>query len=91
MVTKLLKISGRVQGVGYRDWMQTRAVALNLAGWVRNRADGTVEALVSGSAETVDVIISACHEGPHFAEVSTVYAEEAGAPDHADFKRFPTF
>lgn len=75
-----LKISGRVQGVGYRQWMVEEAFARRLRGWVRNRREGWVEALVAGPAELVDGMIAACHVGPPMARVENVEVE---APDSA--------
>lgn len=75
--TVRLMIAGRVQGVGYRAWLQRTAVGLGLTGWVRNRASGEVEAIVSGPADAVDALIAACHRGPPAARVSTVAATDA--------------
>ena len=58
-------IRGRVQGVGFRYWTHGAATARGLDGWVRNRADGSVEALFSGSADRVEEMLAACHSGPH--------------------------
>ncbi len=65
-------ISGRVQGVGFRASCQRQAVALGLTGWVRNRWDGTVEALFEGPAEAVDAMLAWCHQGPPAAYVTGV-------------------
>jgi acylphosphatase len=67
-----VRISGRVQGVGYRDWTERKATALGLSGWVRNRADGDVEAVFGGPAEAVDAMLAACREGPRLARVNAV-------------------
>jgi len=67
-----IRISGRVQGVGFRAWTERRAVALGLSGWVRNNADAQVEALFCGPADAVDAMLAACREGPRFAEVKAV-------------------
>jgi acylphosphatase len=79
-----VRISGRVQGVGFRDWTERKAAALGLSGWVRNRADGSVEAVFSGPAETVDAMLAACREGPRLARVQAVDelgpAAEASGP-----------
>ena len=71
-------VEGRVQGVGYRDWTQRRAVALGLSGSVRNRADGTVAAIVSGPADAVAAMIDACKSGPGAARVDGVSVTERG-------------
>jgi len=72
-----LRITGRVQGVGYRAWMLRQASAISLRGWVRNRADGSVEALVIGDEDRVAAIVEACREGPFGARVSNVAVSEA--------------
>lgn len=59
-----LLISGRVQGVGYRDWMRVKARALGLDGWVRNLSSGEVEAVAAGTPAAVRNLIIACHSGP---------------------------
>lgn len=71
-MAKHLRITGLVQGVGYRASFEGRARALRLAGWVRNRADGSVEALVRGEPEALDQIISWARRGPRAAEVRDV-------------------
>jgi acylphosphatase len=81
-----LRITGRVQGVGYRAWAVERASRLGLRGWVRNRADGSVEALVIGDSEAVAALIEACRDGPFAAKVSGVTvsgAEDDGSPGFA--------
>jgi len=65
-------VAGRVQGVWYRAWTAKTAKSLGLAGWVRNRRDGTVEAVLSGSAEAVEAMLAALWEGPPLAEVTAV-------------------
>ena len=65
-------IRGRVQGVGYRAWAADTARELGLTGWVRNRADGAVEAVVSGRPETVELFLAECRDGPRAAIVSRV-------------------
>lgn len=76
MVVKHVHITGRVQGVSFRAWTRDRAEELGLSGWVRNRADGSVETLVSGPNEAVDTLIAALHEGPPAAEVENVRVTE---------------
>lgn len=73
-------IEGRVQGVGYRDWTARAAQALGLDGWVRNRRDGTVEAVFSGEDGKVGEMLTRCRQGPRAAQVTAV-RELPGAPD----------
>jgi acylphosphatase len=70
-----LVITGRVQGVGYRDWTMRTALCLGLAGWVRNRMDGAVEALIVGDDQAVGEMIDACRRGPTMARVDNVDIE----------------
>jgi acylphosphatase len=70
-----LSVSGRVQGVWYRGSMQDEATRLGLAGWVRNRPDGTVEAEVEGSPDAVEALIAWARRGPRGAHVEDVQVE----------------
>jgi len=76
------RINGRVQGVWFRAWTAETAQSLGLCGWVRNRRDGSVEAVISGAAASVDAMIAACHDGPPLARV--VAAHATPADDEAD-------
>lgn len=76
-----LFIRGRVQGVWYRGWAVDTARALNLWGWVRNRGDGRVEALIAGSPQSVERMIDACREGPPGARVTNVEVTPASEND----------
>lgn len=67
-------IEGRVQGVGYRAWTEAAAMGLALSGWVRNRRDGTVEAVFQGPAENVAEMLDRCATGPYAANVTRVDA-----------------
>ena len=89
MSSKRLLISGRVQGVGYRAWMAERATALGVDGWVRNRADGAVEALISGTADAVEELARACRRGPRFAQVDSLVEEIADPPEEPGFRLLP--
>jgi acylphosphatase len=89
MSARRLIISGRVQGVGYRDWMQTLAERLGVFGWVRNRRDGTVEAVVDGDEAAVAELLRACRRGPRLAEVSEILEELTEAPDGPGFRKLP--
>ena len=72
-----LVITGMVQGVGYRAWAVRQASALGLRGWVRNRADGSVEVLAGGEVPRIDAFIAACRFGPRWSRVREVKAEPA--------------
>jgi acylphosphatase len=74
-------IRGRVQGVGYRAWVEYEAVRLGLDGWVRNRRDGSVEALFAGSEEAVTQMMERCRRGPSAAHVDAVNEEQAQSGD----------
>jgi acylphosphatase len=65
-------VRGRVQGVGFRAWTVRRARGLGLSGWVRNRADGSVEILVEGPAAAIEALANACRSGPSAAAVTDV-------------------
>ncbi len=85
-----LRITGRVQGIGYRAWMLGRAARLGLRGWVRNRRDGSVEALVAGVDEAVGAMIEACRQGPFGARVAAVEVSDAEDDGSAGFDARPT-
>jgi len=83
--TVSLRIHGRVQGVFYRAWTVAEAGRRGLQGWVRNRSDGTVEAVLSGPAAQVDDMIAACRLGPPRAAVSRIDVAEAEIDEAALF------
>ncbi len=74
-------IRGRVQGVGYRAWVEYQASASGLEGWVRNRADGSVEAVFAGSPHHVADMVALCRHGPPSARVDSVTSETASADE----------
>ena len=76
-----VRISGRVQGVGYRDWTQRRARALGVTGWVRNLRDGSVEAVFQGPRDACDRLSNVCVEGPPAAQVVLVEVERVPRDD----------
>ena len=78
-----LRITGRVQGVGYRAWAIETAARLGLRGWVRNRSDRSVEALVIGEEDAVTAMIEACRDGPFAARVTEVQISDT-ADDGSD-------
>ncbi|HTW26456.1 MAG TPA: acylphosphatase [Acetobacteraceae bacterium] len=90
MRAKRLLIGGRVQGVGFRDWMVMQAEMRGLAGWVRNRVDGRVEALVYGEPDAVEELLRACRRGPRMAEVMRIDEELAEPPAEPGFRRLPS-
>ena len=69
-------VSGRVQGVFFRDSVRRRAEALGVAGWARNTEDGTVEAVFEGDRQAVDELVEFCRRGPGRAEVAAVEVVE---------------
>jgi len=76
-MSQLLQIRGQVQGVGFRDALRREALARGCTGWVRNRRDGSVEALVAGEADAVEAVIAWSRRGPPAAQVSGVVVEPA--------------
>jgi acylphosphatase len=74
-------VRGRVQGVAYRAWTEDEARARGIEGWVRNRRDGTVEAVFAGEEGAVEAMIEACREGPMLARVDAVDEREATADE----------
>jgi acylphosphatase len=90
MDAKLVRIRGRVHGVGYRDWMVREATRLGVQGWVRNRSDGSVEALVAGDPAAVGALLTACRAGPGLARVEAILEDFAEPPEQPGFHRMPT-
>jgi acylphosphatase len=76
VVRRRMVASGRVQGVFFRDSVRERAQADGVAGWVTNRADGTVEAVFEGDDDAVDGLVAFCREGPSRADVDDVSVSE---------------
>ncbi|MDW5316320.1 acylphosphatase [Rhizobium sp. PL01] len=75
----LVRITGRVQGVGFRYWMRGQAQKLGLSGWVRNETDGAVAALICGPAAAVSTMLERCWIGPLAASVAEVVTESAAS------------
>jgi acylphosphatase len=82
----MIRITGLVQGVGFRAWTEQQASALKLSGWVRNCENGDVEAVFSGSHENVQAMIALCREGPRHARVERVEILGAAAPAIGPFR-----
>ncbi|HLF68874.1 MAG TPA: acylphosphatase [Gaiellaceae bacterium] len=72
MIRRRVVVHGIVQGVFFRDTARRRALAANVAGWVRNNWDGTVEAVFEGEPDAVERLVAFCHEGPRGAQVERV-------------------
>jgi acylphosphatase len=88
--TVRLRITGEVQGVGYRIWTTRTAAGLGLRGWVRNRSDGSVEMLATGALEAVAAFVEACRQGPPAARVTAVSGAEAEDDGSLGFSALPT-
>ncbi|HXC56263.1 MAG TPA: acylphosphatase [Rhizomicrobium sp.] len=85
-----LRIEGFVQAVGYRNYVIGEATRLGVDGWIRNRADGTVEILVSGPNAAVETLVGLCMKGPPGANVRDVEMHKAEAPADKGFRRRPS-
>ena len=72
IITVNLRIYGIVQGVGYRHWTVKTAQKYGISGWVRNRSDGSVEAILKGTKDSIDEMITSCYNGPSFANVEKI-------------------
>jgi acylphosphatase len=83
MIMRRVMVQGQVQGVGYRAWTQHTARRHGLEGWVRNRNDGSVEALFVGTAMAVELMIEECRSGPRSASVHTINVREVGSSELA--------
>ena len=90
MTARHLLISGRVQGVGYRDWMVAEATARGITGWVRNRRDGRVEAMIEGPDDALTTLLTACRQGPRMARVDDIAESTATPSATPGFQRLPT-
>ena len=89
-VARLAIIKGRVQGVWYRGWTCGEAQSRGLSGWVRNRRDGTVEALFYGPDAQVSDMLAACRIGPPAAKVMDIEIKSVEAPLESGFKQLAT-
>jgi acylphosphatase len=88
-ITRRLSIQGVVQGVWFRESMRQEAARLGITGWVRNRADGSVEAMVQGTAQAIEAITQWAQRGPEQARVERVESAP-GEGDYAAFEKLPT-
>jgi acylphosphatase len=80
-VIRHISVRGRVQGVGFRAFVEHEALKHDVGGWVRNRRDGTVEAVFSGEGAAVVAVVDACRRGPFGARVEVLYEDDGGAED----------
>ena len=85
-----IRVEGRVQGVGYRAFVEMRAAELGLTGWVRNRRDGSVEAVLQGTPEAVEAILDACRAGPPASRVARLDIIGEGVGAFEGFEVLPT-
>lgn len=90
MAARHLQITGRVQGVGFRYSMQQQAARLGVNGWVRNRRDGSVEALVQGNDQAIAAITEWARRGPPGAQVASVSVSEAAPETATSFEQRAT-
>ena len=90
MRTVTVRIEGRVQGVYYRAWAEQTARRLGLDGWVRNRRDGSVEAVFAGPERQVDEMLRRCADGPPDADVTEVIVTDDGGAPPPGFRVLPT-
>lgn len=88
VVTLHVQISGRVQRVGYRDAMRSEALARGICGWVRNRRDGSVEAVVQGEAAALETLLAWARRGPPAARVAEVRASPAQGENERSYSGF---
>jgi acylphosphatase len=83
-------IKGRVQGVGFRAFLEHEALRHDIAGWVRNRRDGTVEAVFIGESDAISAMIAECRQGPALADVRDVVVSDYAGPELNHFTQLPT-
>ena len=89
MIRRRVIVRGRVQGVFFRETTRHLAEQAGVAGWVRNRLDGSVEALVAGDTAAVEELLRLCRRGPRMAEVVSIEEELADPPEHFGFRQVP--
>jgi acylphosphatase len=80
-VIRHMVVRGRVQGIGYRAFVEHEALKRGIEGWARNRRDGSVEAVFAGPPDTVEAMIEACRKGPFAARIDTLDQREGTADD----------
>jgi acylphosphatase len=82
-IVRRIAVHGRVQGVGFRAFVADEAERHNLEGWVRNRRDGSVEAVIAGDTDAIATMIATCRRGPLGSRVENIYEMDAGPEDLA--------
>jgi acylphosphatase len=85
MPARHVRVTGRVQGVAFRAWTKDAADELGVRGWVRNCADGSVEALLEGDEDCLEALIAKMRQGPHLARVDDLTCETAGTQEFEGF------
>ena len=90
LITKQVRVDGRVQGVWFRRWIIDQATARGLSGWVRNCRDGSVDAVFQGTEEIVNEMVALCWEGPPAAKVTAVAEEILTEPAMEGFRQRAT-
>lgn len=93
MATRQIRVNGRVQGIGYRDALRREAERRGVTGWVRNRADGSVEAVLQGSAGAIEEVIAWARRGPvgaRVAELRSDFPEAQFDRAYARFEQWPS-
>ncbi len=90
LTTMNIRIEGQVQGCGFRDFATREANSRKLRGWVRNRSDGSVEAVAHGPSRAVEEFITACMKGPAGARVTAIDLKPVDPPESLGFVRRPT-
>ena len=85
-----VRITGKVQGVCFRDWTRSMADDLKIAGWVRNRQDGSVESVISGYPSDVNIMLAEFEKGPNSANVVSVEKNQCSLPEYFEFRQRPT-
>ncbi len=90
MTARRIVVTGRVHGVGFRDWLVAEARRLGANGWVRNLRDGSVEALIDGDEAAVEELLRACRSGPPLAVIEAITEHLAEPAERPGFVRMPT-
>jgi acylphosphatase len=90
ITTMNIRIEGEVQGCGFRDFAVREGNARKLKGWVRNRSDGSLEAVASGPTKEVEAFIAACMQGPRGSHVTALNLQPVDPPESLGFIRRPS-